>query len=122
MIKTCNKCGAEKDKSLFYTGRNQCKQCKRAYTASRVRSRIVERMPESATAQKSRISCLKCDKGFNSPDRIKIRICSPCKLTPEWRGSREVDSMIITSRRAMGPTFTDDIKRDRRPMKQLGRR
>ncbi len=40
-----------------------------------------------------RIPCLKCQMDFNSPDKIRVRICYDCKRSDSWVGSQESDSI-----------------------------
>ena len=39
------------------------------------------------------IPCLKCSEKFKSPDRVRVRICDPCKESTNWKGTQESDHL-----------------------------
>lgn len=49
-----------------------------------------------------KVSCLKCQEDFNSPDKIRIRICHSCKSGSAWSGSRESDVLFPAIPKNMG--------------------
>ena len=63
---------------------------KRRREAARTRCSELKRFHD--TSRKGIVKCMYCDKNFNSPDRINIRICSPCKRSDAWSGSTEADA------------------------------
>ena len=40
-----------------------------------------------------KVSCLRCQEDFDSPDKTRIRICFACKKGKVWVGSRDSDSI-----------------------------
>lgn len=53
-------------------------------------------------AKPGKVPCLKCQEDFNSPDKIRIRICFVCKRTVEWQTSRETDVLFPAIPKNMG--------------------
>lgn len=49
-----------------------------------------------------KVSCLKCQRDFNSPDKTRIRICFGCKGDSVWSGSRESDALYPAIPKNMG--------------------
>lgn len=48
--------------------------------------------PRSSGKYAAQRPCLKCEKDFHSPDRRKIKICTPCKNSPEWGYAESYES------------------------------
>jgi hypothetical protein len=80
------------------------------------------------------VRCLKCEKDFRSQDRRSIRVCSECKKSADWVGSRESDcdfpavptnvaqEMIprIRNRKSFGGELPKSTKRKKRKLVKFG--
>ncbi len=80
-MKTCIKCGEEKDVSEFHTGRNQCKVCRNAYARKYKKSEKGRAIQLKAhrtyrSTKKGRATCRKAQSNYgkNPIKRIKIKL------------------------------------------------
>ncbi len=47
----------------------------------------------SRSIRSGKVVCLRCDKSFQSEDKVRIRICVRCKRDSIWSGSQAADAL-----------------------------